>query len=145
MAKAPGSYLISLSKALTPNVRASDCSLSDVASLAHSWLVKHHIQYVHRSVLLLALNKSIKELVNVIQGEDTEGDHETEGDADASNTLARACRRSSNSLESLYSLNSGQSSSSRTLPLSSLFGSATNRLKRLNHSILILSVIAFWL
>ncbi|XP_031428257.1 SAM domain-containing protein SAMSN-1b isoform X2 [Clupea harengus] len=45
-------------------------------------------------------------------GEDTEGDHETEGDADASNTLARACRRSSNSLESLYSLNSGQSSSS---------------------------------
>ncbi|XP_041947987.1 SAM domain-containing protein SAMSN-1b isoform X2 [Alosa sapidissima] len=45
-------------------------------------------------------------------GEDTEGDHQTEGDAGTGTTLAKAHRTSSNSLESLYSLHSGQSSSS---------------------------------
>ncbi|XP_062391863.1 SAM domain-containing protein SAMSN-1b isoform X2 [Sardina pilchardus] len=43
--------------------------------------------------------------------EDPEGDHEAEGDADAAAALAKACRRSSNSLESLYSRHSGHSSS----------------------------------
>ncbi|XP_076131350.1 SAM domain-containing protein SAMSN-1b [Alosa pseudoharengus] len=45
-------------------------------------------------------------------GEDTGGDHQTEGDAGTGTALAKAHRTSSNSLESLYSLHSGQSSSS---------------------------------
>ncbi|XP_072515479.1 SAM domain-containing protein SAMSN-1b [Salminus brasiliensis] len=43
-------------------------------------------------------------------GEDLERDHE--GETTASRALGKACRRSSNSAESLYSLHSGQSTSS---------------------------------
>ncbi|XP_030648152.1 SAM domain-containing protein SAMSN-1b [Chanos chanos] len=45
-------------------------------------------------------------------GEDVDKDLEHERETDTGSGLVKACRRSSNSLESLYSLNSGQSSSS---------------------------------
>ncbi|KAL7848312.1 hypothetical protein AOLI_G00230300 [Acnodon oligacanthus] len=45
-------------------------------------------------------------------GEDLERDHEGEGEAATSDALAKDCKMSSNSVESLYSLHSGQSTSS---------------------------------